>query len=242
MYDVRNFTLKDMVETSAALRSLGAGAASMEEVADRIVHNLYDRFADRETGKKSFVLVRFFKTHPYGELDEGLQVFARGMLGALPPSPDMKCLTLLASMGTEPEWQSRKLSAGHQALPLPSEHFIEQFPMVRQLVQQLGLEINTLLQPDPGVLMDLAQTTYNVFCVPQAVGCQYVPAQEQFVIPHGVHSVLGFGGILPSGNLFAIIIFSAVELARETADLFKTLALSVKLAVLPFDGKAIFAR
>jgi len=53
--------------------------------------------------------------------------------------------------------------------------------------------------------------------------------------------VLGFGGILPSGNLFVIIIFSAVELARETADLFKTLALSVKLAVLPFDGKAIFA-
>lgn len=240
MYDISSFSLKDMVECSAALRSIGTGASCMEEVADRIVHYLYDQFTERETGKKSFALVRFFKTHPYSELDEDLRLFARGMLGAPPESPAMKCLILLASMGTQPEWQSRKLSAGHRALPLPSEHFIEQFPMVRQMVQQLGLEINTLLKPDPEVLVDLAQTTYNVFCVPQAVGCQYVPAQEKFVIPYGIRSVLGFGGILPSGNLFVIITFSTRELCREKADLFKTLALSVKLAVLPFDGKAIF--
>lgn len=241
MYDLRSFSLKDMVECSGALRLMGKGAASMEEVAGRIVHYLYEQFADRESGEKSFVLVRFFKTHPYGELDEKLRGFACGVLGAPPESADMKCLALLASMGPEPEWQSRQLSAGHQALPLPSEHFVEQFPMVRQLVQQLGLEINTFLKPDPEVLVDLAQTTYNVFCIPEAVGSQYVPAQEEFVLPYGVRSVLGFGGVLPSGNLFAIIIFSRVEMTRETADLFKTLALSAKLAVLPFDGQAVFA-
>jgi len=113
--------------------------------------------------------------------------------------------------------------------------------MVRQLVQQLGLEVNTILQPDPEVLVDMVQKTYSVFYIPEAVGSPYVTAQQEFVIPFNVCSVLGCGGILPSGNLFAIIIFSKVHFPRETADLFKTVALSVKLAVLPFDGKVIFA-
>lgn len=239
-YDIRNFSLKDMVETSAALRRMGAGAASMEQVAHRIVHYLYDRFVDRETGEKSFALVRFFKTHPYEELDEELRVFARGVLGAPPESPAMKCLTLMASAGALPEWNSRLSSAGHKAIPLPSEHFVEQFPMIRQLVQQLGLEINSVLQPDPEVLVDLAQTTYNVFYIPEALGSQYVTAQEEFVAPFNVRSVLGCGGVLPSGNLFVVIIFSKVHFPRETADLFKTAALSVKVAVLPFDGKVVF--
>lgn len=241
MYDIRNFTLKDMMETSAALRKMGADAVSMEQVANQIVHYLYDQFADRETGEQSFILVRFFKTHPYEELDEELRIFARGMLGAPPESPAMKCLTLLASAGVLPEWNSRKFSTGHKAIPLPSDHFVEQFPMVRQLVQQLGLEVNTVLQPDPEVLVDLAQKSYNVFYISEAVGSQYVTAQQEFVIPYNVSTVLGCGGILPSGNLFAIIIFSKVHFPRETADLFKTVALSAKVAILPFDGKVIFA-
>jgi hypothetical protein len=241
MYDIRSFTLKDMVETSTALRRMGAEAASMEQVADRIVHYLYDQFVDRETGEKNFVQVRFFKTHPYAELDEEQRDFAQGILGAPPESAAMKCLTLLASAGALPEWHSRKSSSGHKAIPLPSALFVERFPMVRQLVQQLGLEVNTILQPDPEVLVDMVQMTYNVFYIPEAVGSPYVTAQQEFVIPFNVCSVLGCGGILPSGNLFAIIIFSKDHFPRETADLFKTVALSVKLAVLPFDGKVIFA-
>lgn len=240
MPDIGEFTLKDMVEFSAALRSMGSGAGSMEETADRIIHYLYDHMTDRKSGETSCALVRFFKTHPYGELEPELQEFARGVLNGAPTSPDMKCLVLLASAGTEPEWYSRKTSQGHKAIPLPSEHFIEAFPMVRQLIQQMGLEVNTVLRPDPAVVIDLAQTTYNVFCIPEAVGSPYVPAQKTFVIPYGVRSVIGFGGILPSGNLFVIIVFSKVTVPKEIADLFRSLPLSVKIAVLPFDGKKVF--
>ena len=241
MPDIADFTLKDMVEVSAALRSMGSGAASMEEVADKIVHYLYDHLTDKTSGENACVLVRLFKTHPYAELDDDLQAFASGILKSSPVSPEMKCLVLLASAGTLPEWNSRKQSAGHKAIPLPSEHFIEAFPMVRQLIQQLGLEVNTILQPDPAVVVDMAQTTYNVFLIPDAVGSSYVPAQNDFVIPFKVQSVLGFGGILPSGNLFAVIMFSKVKVSRQTADMFRSLALSVKIAILPFDGGAVFS-
>jgi len=55
-------------------------------------------------------------------------------------------------------------------------------------------------------------------------------------VPFGIRSVIGFGGMLPSGNLFAVILFTKVPIPRETADLFRPLALSVKLAILPFDS------
>jgi hypothetical protein len=240
MPNIDDFTLKDMVEFSAALRRMGSGAASMEEVADKIVHYLYENLIDKKTGEKGCVLARLFKTHPYGELNEDLKEFARNILKTSPESPAMKCMVLLASAGTLPEWHLRKQSRGHKAIPLPSEHFVEAFPMVRQLIQQMGLEVNTVLQPDPAVVMDMAQKTFNVFLISEAAGSVYVPAQDDFVIPFGVRSVIGFGGILPSGNLFVIILFSKVPVPRQTADMFKSLALSVKIAILPFDGKAIF--
>jgi len=240
MPNIADFTLKDMVDFSSALRQMGSGAASMEEVADKIVHYLYENLVDKKTGEKSCVLVRLFKTHPYGELDEDLEEFARNILKTSPESPAMKCLILLASAGTQPEWNSRKQSRGHKAIPLPSEYFVRAFPMISQMIQQMGLEITTILQPDPAVVMDMTQKTYNVFHIPEATGNKYIPAQDDFVVPFGVRSVIGFGGILPSGNLFVIIMFSKVPIPRQTADMFRSLALSVKVAILPFVGKTLF--
>jgi hypothetical protein len=89
--------------------------------------------------------------------------------------------------------------------------------------------------------MQLEQKNYNVFYVGEAVGSPYIPAQRDFVIPFGIKSVLGFGGLLPSScDLFAIILFSKHHIPRETANLFKPLALSAKLSLLPFVGETIF--
>jgi hypothetical protein len=46
----------------------------------------------------------------------------------------------------------------------------------------------------------------------------------------GVKSVLGFGGMLPSRDLFAVILFSKIHIPRAIAELFKTLGLIIKLA------------
>jgi len=54
--------------------------------------------------------------------------------------------------------------------------------------------------------------------------------------------VLGFGGLLPSGNLFAIILFLKVQIPHSTAQMFSTLALNVKTALLAFDRGAVFAQ
>ncbi len=235
MYDIRRFNLSDMTACGAVLRKLAANARSMEDVANKAVRHLYDEMVDGATGQRAMSQVRFFKTHPYKNLDEELRLFCNGVLGDTRAPADMKCLTLLASAGEEPEWNSRHNSKGHKAIPLPSEELILQFPMISNLVKQLGLEINSIISPDPSCLSDIEQTTYNVFCVPETPGSPYVPAQDDFVIPYDIKSTVGFGGILPSGNLYAIIMFSKVPISRETAELLKPLALAVKVSVLPFE-------
>ena len=234
--DLVNFTIRDMTECGKVFRTIGKGAKSMEEAANRIAHHLYDHLIDGQSGNRACALVRFFKTHTYEKLDSELQSFSMNMLGNNPVSPEMKCLTLLATAGDNPEWNSRKTSKGHKAIPLPSEQTVHQIPMIRSLIVQLGLSIGMVIKPDPNLLLDIEQKTYNVFYVPDALGSPYIPAQREFVIPYGIKSALGFGGVLPTGDIFAVIMFLKVSITKEVADLFKTISLNVKVSILPFEN------
>lgn len=240
MFDLARFSLKEMTECGAALRKLGEGASSLEDVGNRVVQYLYANLGDRRTEERACVLIRLFKTHPYMGLDPELQRFAAGRLERQ-PDHTMKCFTLIATAGYEPEWNVRAQSKQFKAIPIEGERFVAQFPMFSQLMVQFGLDLHTLLKPGSELLLDRQEHTFNVFYVPEATGSRYIPCQKEFVVPYGVQSVLGFGSILPSGELFAVILFAKVHIARGTADLFKTLALCTKIALLPFENQAVFA-
>jgi len=236
-YDIRNFTIREVTECGRALRTMGAGAASMEAAAGRIVRYLYDTLIDGQTGERACSLIRFFKTQAYEGLDDALKAFALNMLRENTFFPGMKCLTLLGTAGENEEWNRRGASKGHRAIPLPSEEVVHQIPMMRNLIKQLGLSVNSVVKPDPALLLDMDQKTYGVFFVPKALGSPYIPAQKEFVIPYKIKSVMGFGGMLPSLDMFVIIMFLKIPVSRETADLFKNLSLNIKLAVLPFENQ-----
>jgi hypothetical protein len=238
MFDLRSFTLHDMSKLGGLLRRLGDGAETMEEVANRVVRHLYENLGDT-AGVRSCALVRFFKTHPYSALDAGLRDFADGMLHDA-PKPGLRCLTLLATAGDESTWNSREASVAHRAIPLAGPEILSNAPMISSLLQQLGVGLETLLRPESGLMVEAEQSSFNVFYVPDARNSTHIPAQEEFVRPVGVRSVLGFGGMLPRGDIFVVILFAKVPIPRETAEMFRTLALNVKAAVLPFDD-AVFA-
>ncbi|MEP6691556.1 MAG: hypothetical protein ABJD07_10385 [Gemmatimonadaceae bacterium] len=241
MFDLQSFSLREMTACGVALRGLGKGAASMEEVSGRVVRFLFEHLRSGADGAAACVLVRLFVTVPYAQLEPDLQRFARDVLGREPESPAMRCLTLLGTAGARPEWNARATSLAHKALPLVSEASIGRSPMIAQLIGQLGVETASLLAADPHFVLDAHQHTFNVFHVLDAVGSPHIPAQQEFVIPFGVRSVIGFGGLLPTGDLFATIVFTKHQVPRQTADLFKALALNVKVALVPFAGQRIFA-
>ena len=240
-YNLASFSLADMTRCGMELRRIGSGASSMEEVADRTVHFLFQRLRDADSSMPACALVRLFVTMPFEELQPEQQQFAEGILGESPQFSGMKCLTLLASAGVEDAWNSRHRSAGHKALPLPSAESVARSPMIAQLIRQLGVEVRTLLASDQRLMVEMDQHSFNVFYVPEAKGSPYIPAQSEFVVPHGIRSVLGFGGVLPSGELYAMILFTRVPIARQVAELFKTLSLNLKMALLPFVDRRTFA-
>lgn len=239
MYDLNSFALSDMTRCGIELRRMGYGANSVEETAQRIAEFFYESLRVG-TDSRACALVRFYVTAAYSDLEPDLQEFADKIAGGH-GSPNMKCLTLMGTAGEVSEWNSRKQSVGHKAIPLQSVESIARLPMINALIHQLGIPVPTLLDHDERIMLDEHQHSFNVFHVPQAEGSPYIPAQKDFVIPHGVKSVLGFGGMLPTGEMFAIVLFSKLDIPRERAELFNTLALNAKLAILPFAGKQLFA-
>jgi PAS domain S-box-containing protein len=233
------FGLTDMLEISASIRDVSTGAGSMEEAAGAIVDHLRSSLIDKDTGQPSLALVRFYKTLPLSELDPPLQAFARGV-AAEAHLDDIACLTLLASAGEEPSWNDRTASRGHKAIPLQSAQAVQRSPMIAELVRGLGLDAEQVVKARSPLLRELAHQTFGVFYEPTALGSPHIPAQDDFVVPYGIKSALGFGGVLPSGSLFAVVMFSTTPIPPETADAFATVAVSVKLAVLRHAGRRVF--
>ena len=240
-YDLSKFDLGDMLKCSLRLRETAAGAPTLETSAQRICRFLYDELHGPDK-HRACALVRCYKTHAFTGLDSDLQNFARRILSGEPVNPSMKCLTLMATVGESASWNSRHLSRGHRAIPLPSPEIIEKAPMISQLIKDLGLEITTLLDSSEEIVRELAGKRHGVFHVENALGSPYIPAQDEFVDRYGIQSVVGFGGMLPSGDLFAIILFSTVHVSASSADRFKSLALDVKGAFSRFGDGNIFSR
>lgn len=234
MYDLDSFGMAEMAKCCGAIRSLGADASSMEDIAGAVVRHIYDGM--RHGNDRACAMVRLYKTHPFESLRPAEQRFATQLSKDAELAPETRCLTLMATTGDEPAWNARSSSAGHQVIPLPTEHVIARSPMVAQLIHQLGLNAKTVVRPDAGIIVDSAERSFNVFHVLEASGSPYIPAQD-FVQRHGIRSVVGFGGLLPGGDLFATIMFTKVPLPRESAELFKTVALSIKFKLLPFTEK-----
>ncbi|MDQ3950518.1 MAG: hypothetical protein M3282_09230 [Gemmatimonadota bacterium] len=228
-----------MLRCSTELRRATKDAPTMEEAAQRVCRAFYDELVAPD-GSKACALVRCYRTHPYGQLEPELQSFAKAALQGQTAGPTMRCLTLLGSAGDEPAWNSRRTSVGHQAIPLASAEMIAKAPMIAQLIRQFGLEVADVVQPTTDLVRSLQGKTYGVFHVPEAVGSPYIPAQKDFVLRFGIRSVVGFGGSLPSGDLFAVILFTRVPVSSETADRFRNLALDVKSGFFPYRDTDIF--
>jgi len=136
-YDLTKFDLGAMLKCSLSLRETLTGAPTIETSAHRTCRFLYDELHAPDV-PRACALVRCYKTHAFGALDPELQGFARGILGEGEPRPSMKCLTLMATIGQSAAWNSRHLSRGHRAIPLPSPEIVEKAPMISQLIKELA--------------------------------------------------------------------------------------------------------
>jgi hypothetical protein len=243
--DLADFTVGAMLRAGVAIRRLLRGSESLEAAAELLTRYLYDQCIVGASSERACALVRFYKTHAYGKLEPALREFARAQLGGSEPNDTLRCLTLIATSGDEAAWNSRHKSRGHQAIPLPTADAVRAAPMVMRLIEDLGLDIDAIIsgsstRPAPARSADAR--SYDVFHVEDARGSPHIPAQSTFVIPHRIASVVGFGGLLRSGEMFAVVLFSRVRIPARSAARFRTIALDVRSSLFNFDEGSTFKR
>ena len=233
-FDLRTFELHDMLRCGLDIRQAARGAPSLEAAATAVVKYLFGAFRDPESSDPQLALVRLYKTQPYRELEPDLRIVAKAALGEAPRDEGMRCLTLMATAGVEEDWNDRRRSQGHRAIPLASVRMVHRAPMIAQLIEQMGLDVEHLVQTDSSVVGDSEGRTYNTFYVETALGSPYIPAQKEFVVPFAIESVVGFGGVL-RGEMFAVVMFSRVAIPPGAANRFKNIALEVKAVLHPIE-------
>ena len=238
--DVTDFTVGAMLRAGIAIRRAVRGADSLEAAAELITRYLFENCADPDTGERSCALVRFYATLPFGSLDAGLREFAAAQLDGEAPGSTLRCLTLIATAGEEPAWNSRLQSRGHRTIALPSAEAIRATPMILRLFEDLGLDIEALVSGHAPVVRSGESRTYDVFHVEEASGSPFIPAQREFVEPFGIRSVVGFGGLLRSGELFSVILFSRRAIPAASAARFRTIALDVRSALFMVDENKLW--
>ncbi len=237
MYDLERFTLKDMTLCGAVLRKLGQGCNSLEELAQRTVEHLFLNLGYGGKTNKACALVQFYVTLPYGELGVELQrvVHSETDITIITETP---CLTMLGSIGTKTEWCRREANKTYEVLALPDPVLVESCPVVAQLVARFDLPGAFSVPYDPDVFLEEPGRSYDVLYIPDAnAEPGILGEQHEFMTANGIKSIVGFGGLLPTRNLFAIIVYSKVPIALQTARAFRPFALNTKIALLPFDDE-----
>ena len=224
-------------------RGIGEGHPTLESAARALTRYFYDALqADGPDGPThTCALVRCYKTHPFGSLPIGLQRSSLRLLRAGEhATPDMRCVTLLASAGDEPAWNSRHGAGGHAAIPLPTPGAVARWPMIAQLARDFGLEAADLVAPTSNAVPARRGRNYGVFHVEEACGSSVIPAQRSLVRRYGIRSVVGFGGTLSTGDFFTIMLFCRVPVSPDVAEQFRVLSLHVKSALFAFGEHDVF--
>ncbi len=214
-------------ELRARLRPL---SGSLEEFAQECVDVIYQRF------EAATVLVRAFATLSLGILPPRERTFASSLATSAVSSPglnpDTQVLTLLGSRGDLPEWNGRERSQGHVAIPLLSPAFVDSAPMIARLLRELGAEVGPATATDSRTTLRIVGGgAAGMFYVEDArtgtddKGRKVIAAQD-FVVKHGVRTVLGVGG--PYGGsksrMIAIVLFMREHVTKDTANLLLPIA------------------
>ncbi len=222
-----------------------AGLRSLADVARAFTDALYGRFAS------SVVLARVFATvelHQLPAPDRAfVERFAASSGGAETLTESTPVLSLLASRGVEEAWNDRRGSRGHLGIPLLSERFIAEIPMISRLLNEIGFA-PAWRGSESGFVTKTLANVNGIFYVGDARTAvddrdrNIIPATA-FVERYGIRTVFGFGGSYLGRHMFiSTIVFCRDEIARSQAMRFIPLIGSLKAATTRLVNRgAIFS-
>ena len=213
-------------------------AASLHEAMQAVTKNLRDEYAE------SLALVRVFVTVPYSSLPQDNQSFVSNLLrkqGVTDPvAPDTPVLSLMGTSGQEPEWNSIESSEGHVGIPLISDQFVAEIPMVSRLLTDLGLELDLGVEPGT-TYSDDPQSNVRTFYVNDALSAtdsrgRKIIVNQEFANQYAIKTVFGGGGLYPNmpQHVLAVIFFNKEFVSLDIATAFEPFISSVQASTSKF--------
>ena len=210
----------------SSLRPRLDDAGTLTEAAGHFARHFYDE------PSSSAALVRVFITMRYAELPPGERSFADASLAggaeAEHLSDETPVLVLLGSRGIEPDWNDRATSRDHRAIPLVSDAFVAEAPMIARLLRETGFSLRDSLKTNRQFVRNV-EGRGNLFFVGDAStatderGRRVIPAVD-FVERFGIRTVYGSGAAYPTLGAFVTgIVFSRKLVLRADAESFVSL-------------------
>lgn len=202
------------------VRALG-GFACARDAAQAFVTIIHDHF------RESLVLLRLFTTVRCGELPLPDREFvarrgdAAGIAHLL--SDRTPVLTWLGSRGKNADWEEREKSQRFRCIPLASGAFVASLPMLAAQLRCISFDLNLIDKWETAFAAGEAGRYAGMLHIRDAAmdrdeqGRMIVPMQD-FVVPHRVRTVLGFGenyGNHPA--LLTLFAFANEHVGQHTA-------------------------
>src|SRR5262245_45797725 len=176
-------------------------ATSLEEAAQALAKALYVQFAE------SAILARVYLTVPFATLPPPTQAFVQALPGAAAAlTGTTPVLSLVGTQGQKADWNDRRKSKQHGAIPLIPAEFVDGIPMIARLLRELGVPLDWIDTHDARRLVTTIGSTVGLFHVEDAVravdewGRKVISAVD-FVFAYDVKSVFGAGGAYSCGQL-----------------------------------------
>jgi hypothetical protein len=211
---------------SALQRRIAPAAPTLESAMAQCIDVVHASLAS------AVVLARGFAVVPYDRLPAAEREVAaeRAAKAGHILAHDAPVVVLLATRGEKPRWNDRHASRDHLAVPLASPASVESIPMIASLLRQLGAEVRPAPDGSAQLVWQGAGAiklgTFYVFDARTRLDArgQLIIPERSFVQEHDVRTVLGVGGTLPGGTLFAIILFARQHVTRSVAELLVPMA------------------
>src|SRR5262249_55845410 len=154
-------------------------ATSLEEAAQTLASALYTQFAE------SAVLARVYVTVPFAALPPRTRAFVQTQPGAgATLNGTTPVLSLIGTQGQNVDWNDRRKSKQHRAIPLISAEFVDGIPMIARLLRELGVPLDWIDSHDARRLVATIGSTVGLFYVEDAVramddrGRKVIPAVD----------------------------------------------------------------
>jgi len=238
VFNLATFNIDDLARCTKSVNKLGSDSETSADFASSLVTYLYDHFKN-EAGKPACALIRFFQTMPYANIGKELQSIVDEELQQQQGDDLMTCMILRATRGHIAEWNSTRYSNQHRVIPMPNEKTISRVPMLSQLIRALGFRLTGAGNSVNSADASSKTNQQDVLLVADPGDNSIIPEQAGFVVPFGIKSALGLGSLLPSGNMFALLMFTNVDLPVEIRETLKSLLKVINLRLSQFDDNTL---